>query len=220
MPDIDANIKHRLSGASSTNIRRSLTTRGWYGALRYLDNDAYILMIAVECHVGIAMCVDERKRRNALPIQYYDTIREVNDAIEHAQYEFRAQLPDHPYGPLITKGVSWYGRIKKITLEIFRRENEDCPPDAVLHPNKSYVIVEDAHFVAENVPSNLSEVTMGDCIPTHILSNGQIQGRPANFFQREWFEKPLRASILETAVGADQEEYCCQKCLDACRKVQ
>jgi hypothetical protein len=94
---------------------------------------------ALHCRVGIAMCVDERKRRNALPIQYYDTIREVNDAVEHAQYEFRAQLPDHPYGPLITKGVSWYGRIKKITLEIFRRENEDCPPDAVLHPNKSYV---------------------------------------------------------------------------------
>ncbi|KAK9328617.1 hypothetical protein V1520DRAFT_266453, partial [Lipomyces starkeyi] len=41
-------ISDAVKAMPTSSVAGSLTTRGWEGALRYLDNDEYALMIVVE----------------------------------------------------------------------------------------------------------------------------------------------------------------------------
>ncbi|KAK9238448.1 hypothetical protein V1525DRAFT_110122 [Lipomyces kononenkoae] len=199
-------------------------TRNWDGAIRYLTDEGYILMVAVEvrisqtyeslraaisysvcalhCRVGITMCmcINEGNRGTRAPTQYYSTAQERETAIQQAERQLRTALRDNPYGPLIADGFIWYGRINRVVVETFRLEEGTCPPDTVLEPRQSFAIVEAGQFVGGDVPSSLAELRVGDCIPTHILSGNSIAATPLNFFSQEWFERRFGHSMLENAL--------------------
>ncbi|KAK9241888.1 hypothetical protein V1506DRAFT_549277 [Lipomyces tetrasporus] len=68
-----------------------------------------------------------------------------------------------------------------------------------------WTIVEDGKFIGENVPSNLAEVSLRDCIPAHILNEHGIADIPLNFFNRDWFEGRFSCSMVETAMNRVHE---------------
>ncbi|KAK9312665.1 hypothetical protein V1524DRAFT_438625 [Lipomyces starkeyi] len=224
---LDANIKCRLSYSSemsnTTYIGDSSTTRNWDGALRYRSSEGYILMVAVEvgisqnydslraaisysvcdlhCRVGITMCIDEGQRGPRAPIQYYSTAQERDTAMQQAERQLRTELRNNRYGPLVLNGSTWYGMVKRVVVETFRQEEEDdLSPGTLLDPTQSFAIVEEGRFVGSDVPSNLAELKLEDCIPTHILSANMIAATPLNFFSQEWFEESFGLSKLETAL--------------------
>ncbi|KAK9350899.1 hypothetical protein V1523DRAFT_418381 [Lipomyces doorenjongii] len=226
MPGLDSNIKGRLSSSSdmsnTTIAGDTPTTRNWDGALEYSTAEGDILMVAVEvgisqtyeslraaishsvcalhCRVGITMCVKEGNRGTREPIQYYSTAQEWDTAIQQAERQLWTALRNNPYGPLIANGFICYGRINRVVVETFRQEDDTCPPGTLLEPRQSFVIVEAGQFVGGDVPSNLAELRLGDCIPTHILSGNTIAATPINFFSQEWFERSFGRSMLKTAL--------------------
>ncbi|KAK9323073.1 hypothetical protein V1517DRAFT_321421 [Lipomyces orientalis] len=226
MQGLDSNITDGLyisSDMSNTTYAGvTSTTRNWDGALHYLTDEGYILMVAVEvgisqtyeslraaisysvcalhCRVGITMCINEGNRGTRAPIQYYSTAQERDAAILQAERQLRTALRNNPYGPLIADGFIWYGRINRVVVETFRQEVDTCSPDTLLEPRQSFAIVEAGQFVGGNVPSNLAELQLSDCIPTHILSGNTIAATPVNFFSQEWFERSFCHSMLKTAL--------------------
>ncbi|KAK9325135.1 hypothetical protein V1517DRAFT_254796 [Lipomyces orientalis] len=227
MVGLDANIKGRLSYSSemsnTTYTGDSSTTRNWDGALRYRSSEGYILMVAVEvgmsqtydrlraaisysvsdlhCRVGITMCIDEGHRGPRAPIQYYSTAQERDTAMQQAERQLRTELRNNRYGPLVLNGFTWYGMVKRVVVETFRLEEEDTlSPGTLLDPTQSFAIVEEGRFVGGDVPSNLAELKLEDCIPIHILSGNMIAATPLNFFSQEWFEESFGLSMLETAL--------------------
>ncbi|KAK9431643.1 hypothetical protein V1505DRAFT_290078, partial [Lipomyces doorenjongii] len=199
------------------------TTREWDTALSYTDNDDNdMLMIAIEvgvsqsyeslraaiswsvcalhCRLGIAMSINEGSRGEKPTIRYYDSDSDIDDAIERIRREFRDQLAQNPYGPLVNDGVTWFGRVGSVVLETFRCPDEDCDQETLLDPTKSFTLVRSGAFVGVDIPPNLHEVVLGDCIPSHALSDGQIETRPVNFFRRDWFEAKFRIFMLRYAL--------------------
>ncbi|KAK9374723.1 uncharacterized protein V1513DRAFT_458612 [Lipomyces chichibuensis] len=226
MPGLDANIKRRLISSSDRRHTRdtgdTATTRNWDGALVYRTGEGKTLMVAVEvgvsqtyeslraaisfsvcalrCRVGIAMCINEGDRGTAPAIRYYATRVEKRTAIGEIEHDLDSQLQTHPFGPLKIEEDTWFGEVTSVVLETYRLEDDNSPPETLLNPTQSFTIVENGRFVGEEVPPNLAEITLGDCIPTHVLSGSNIEVTPVNFFHQDWFEDTFRLSMLETAM--------------------
>ncbi|KAK9365187.1 hypothetical protein V1509DRAFT_655677 [Lipomyces kononenkoae] len=212
MPGIDQNIKDGVSiSTERTNTRGgdTSTTRNWDGALIYRAPEGKTLMVAVEvglsqtyeslkaaisfsvcalrCRVGIVMSINEG-HRCSVPTRLA--------AIQEIEHDLDSQLQPSPFGPLRIKEEIWFGRIAKVVLETYRLDDEPSPPDgAILDPKQSFV-----RKIGAGLGTNLAEITIRDCIPSHILTGNNIEATPVNFFQRNWFEKTFRDSMIDTAM--------------------
>ncbi|KAK9240742.1 hypothetical protein V1525DRAFT_423661 [Lipomyces kononenkoae] len=186
-------MKSWLSWYSEQTSTRGLTTRGWDGAFRYQQGNRSTLMIAVEvdvsqanerlraaiswsvcalhCPLGIAMSIREGGSGKMPDMLYYPSVQVAENAFHDAEEEFRRQLTQSPYGSL-------YGRLRHVIRETYRSPDDSTVPGTLLNPSQSFVIVEDGEFVGEQVPPNLREVVLGDCIPSHILSGEEIMATP------------------------------------------
>ncbi|KAK9312318.1 hypothetical protein V1524DRAFT_260332 [Lipomyces starkeyi] len=118
---------------------------------------------------------------------------------------------------VLTAGQGWRDLVwarRNVALETFRHP-DICARETVLRPTQSFTLVRRGDYVGGNMPPDLHEVVMGDCIPTHILSNGQIESTPVNYFRRNCFESKFRALMLQTALKhvysktVVQNESCC-----------
>ncbi|KAK9490953.1 hypothetical protein V1508DRAFT_457419 [Lipomyces doorenjongii] len=169
---MDDAIADGLSLDCGTTSTKLSTTRAWDSALLYTEDDDETLMIAVEvgfsqtyeslraaiswcvcalrCRLGIAMSIHEEKRRC------------------RAKEAFRRQIVDCPFGPLVWNGMSWMGKISSVEIQTFRApEEETYIPETLLNPTQSFVhSLSDGQFVGGDVPSNLHEIVLGDCIPS------------------------------------------------------
>ncbi|KAK9357587.1 hypothetical protein V1504DRAFT_398507, partial [Lipomyces starkeyi] len=176
---------------------RGLTTRAADGTLRYHEGNCSTLMIAVE--VGVSQSYDslnpEGSRGEGTHIRYYASIEEANAAAGEAEDEFRQQLLQHPYGPLVRCGATWFGGVRQVVLETYRRDDESAA-ETLLEPQQSFT--QNGEFVGHNISPNLREVVLGDCIPSHLLNGQEVQAVPVNFFYREWFEK-FQDFMVQTA---------------------
>ncbi|KAK9317845.1 hypothetical protein V1522DRAFT_409072 [Lipomyces starkeyi] len=240
-PGLDENITDLLSIATDMknveDIGDTSTTRNWDGALRYLTREesgsSHILMIAVEvgfaqtyaslraaisfsacalrCRVGIAMCINEGERANRPSQKYYATAEEKRAAIQDVEHVLRSQLQANPFGPLTVGNDTWFGKVTTVVLETYRLQDDTPPPDTILSPTHSYTIVDDGGFVGGQVPANLAEITLRDCIPTHILSGNNIEATPVNFLHHDWFEDSFSSAMLETAMVRVKEKYIVQR---------
>ncbi|KAK9358990.1 hypothetical protein V1504DRAFT_441705 [Lipomyces starkeyi] len=209
---IDVKVRCGLSLATERTNARGLTTRGWDGALLYRDGNRSTLMIAVEVGVSQAyeslraaiswsVCALHCRLGIALYLAHCITrLQEGNATFHEAEEDFRRQLRQRPFGPLEKDGVTWYGRVRQVILETYRTQDEDTPPETLLHPSQSFKIVQDGEFVGDVVPPSLQEVVGGDCIPSHILNGEEIIATPVNFFRREWFEGTFQDAMVESAV--------------------
>ncbi|KAK9428015.1 hypothetical protein V1505DRAFT_316571 [Lipomyces doorenjongii] len=226
IPGIDQSIKYGVSTSSDSRNTRDTgdtsTTRNWDGALMYRTREGETLMVAVEvgvsqtyeslraaisfsvcalrCRVGIAMSMNEGDRGTAPTIRYYDTRQEKLATIREIEHDLDSQLQTNPFGPLRIGEEIWFGKVNKVVLEIYRLEDETSPPEALLDPKRSFTIVENGQWAGDEVPPNLAEITIRDCIPTHILTGNNIEATPVNFFQQDWFESTFRCSMLKTAM--------------------
>ncbi|KAK9481758.1 hypothetical protein V1527DRAFT_416349 [Lipomyces starkeyi] len=218
---ISSEIRDRVTLATEMDNTRGRTTRGWDGAIQYRERARATWMIAVEvgvsqsyeslraaiswsvcalhCRLGIAMCILEQRRRATPDPRDYSSIEEENAAVDEAEEDFRRQLTERPYGPLIRDGVTWFGRVQKVILETYRIPDEGFLPETLLQPSRSFTIVEDGEFVGGDVPPNLREVVLGDCIPDHVLTEEAIVDTPVNFFRRDWFEELFWDGMVRTA---------------------
>ncbi|KAK9319200.1 hypothetical protein V1517DRAFT_60194 [Lipomyces orientalis] len=220
-PGLSSEISNRVYQWAEMGNTRGRTTRGWDGAIQYREGNRTTLMIAVEvgvsqsyeslraaiswsvcalrCRLGIAMCIREQGRGEAPDPPQYSSIQEENAAVDEAEEDFRHQLTERPYGPLVRDGVTWFGRLERVVLETYRAPDENITESMVLDPSRSFTIVEDGEFVGGDVPPNLQEVVLGDCIPDHILDGDEIVARPVKFFRRDWFEAQFQAGMVRTA---------------------
>ncbi|KAK9245975.1 hypothetical protein V1506DRAFT_575861 [Lipomyces tetrasporus] len=201
---------------------RHIHNKNWDGALKYLTSEGETFMVAVKvglsqtyaslraaisfsvcalrCRVGIALCINEGNRGTTPTTRYYGTREEKRAAIQEVERILRSQLQTNPFGPLNIGEDTWFGEVASVVLEIYRLEDETLAPETLLDPTQSFMIVEDGLFVGAEVPPNLAEITLGDCIPTHILSGNNIEGTPVNFFHQDWFEDTFRFAMLRTAM--------------------
>ncbi|KAK9249901.1 hypothetical protein V1507DRAFT_477333 [Lipomyces tetrasporus] len=218
---LSSEVSRGFTLSTETGNTRGRTTRGWDGAMLYQEGDRETLMIAVEvgvsqsyeslraaiswcvcalyCRLGIAMCIHEQRRGDTPDPPQYSSIQEEVAAVGEAEEDFRRQLTERPYGPLVRDGVTWFGRIQRVVLETYRAPDASITESMILDPSRSFTIVEDGEFVGGDVPPNLQEVVLGDCIPEHILDGDAIVARPVNFFRRDWFEARFRAGMVRTA---------------------
>ncbi|KAK9326780.1 hypothetical protein V1520DRAFT_358640 [Lipomyces starkeyi] len=218
---ISSEVGDGLTLSTESGNTRGRTTRGWDGVIEYQEPNRSSLMIAVEvgvsqsyeslraaiswsvcalhCRLGIVICIREQGRRQTPHPLQYSSIQVENAAVDEAEQDFRRQLMERPYGPLVRDGVTWFGRIKRVVLETYRIPDEDVLPETLLQPSRSFTIVEEGEFVGGDVPPNLQEVVLGDCIPDHILSGEAIVATPVNFFRRAWFEAQFKEGMVSTA---------------------
>ncbi|KAK9349705.1 hypothetical protein V1523DRAFT_163964 [Lipomyces doorenjongii] len=201
---MDDAIADGLSLDSDTTSTKGSTTRAWDSALLYTEDDDETLMIAVEvgfsqtyeslraaiswcvcalrCRLGIAMSIHEEKRVMPLQVQYHASWHDADTVVAEAKEAFRRQMVDCPFGPLVWNGMSWMGKISSVEIQTFRApEEETYIPETLLNPTQSFIVISDGQFVGGDVPSNLHEIVLGDCIPSHILSDGEVETRPVNF---------------------------------------
>ncbi|KAK9244184.1 hypothetical protein V1506DRAFT_554858 [Lipomyces tetrasporus] len=232
-PGLNTNIRSGLSVANdmrnTEDTGDTSTTRNWDGALRYLTEEetgpSHTLMIAVEslraaisfsvcaprCRVGIAMCITEGNRGTPSSPKYYTAPKEKRAAVREAEHVLRSQLRAYPFGPLKIAEDTWFGKITSVVLETYRLEDETSPQDTLLDPTQSFTIVDNGRFVGGEVPSNLAEITLGDCIPTHILSGNNIEATAVNFFHRDWFERSFCSAMFQTAMERIKDKYQVQR---------
>ncbi|KAK9314887.1 hypothetical protein V1524DRAFT_470740 [Lipomyces starkeyi] len=202
LPGLDANIKNHIYLSSErsnlTNSGDTFIARNWDGAIRNRSLEGHTKIIAVEvgvsqtyeslrtaisysvcalrCSLDIAMCISDGNRKK-------------DAAIEQAERDMKAQVRNNLYGPLILSGFTM------VILETFRKSDEICQLNTLLDPTQSlYVIVEDGRYIGE------AELTLGDCIPTHILTGNNIKATHLNFLEEEWFQESFQIAIVETAV--------------------
>ncbi|KAK9369323.1 hypothetical protein V1509DRAFT_652454 [Lipomyces kononenkoae] len=210
--EISSEITDRINQATVTGNTRGRTTRGWDGAILYQEPNRSSLMIVVEigvsqayeslraaiswsvcalrCRLGILMCIREHGPQQTREPLQYSSIQEENDDVGVSEEDFRRQLMERPYGPLVRNGV---------VLETYRLPDGNILPETLLQPSRSFTIAEGGEFVGGDVPANLQEVVLGDCIPDHILSGGTIVATPVNFFRQTWFETQFHDGIVRTA---------------------
>ncbi|KAK9377528.1 uncharacterized protein V1513DRAFT_456367 [Lipomyces chichibuensis] len=232
---ISADIRRRVRQATditkTSRAGRGLTIREWDGALRYLvnDDDEKNLMVAFEvgvsqsyrslqeaiswcvcalhCRLGIAMCLNEGPRGAKSDVQYFANEEEAAAAIQQARNELRHQLRQNPFGPLVRDGITWFGKLEKVVIEAFRCEDANCRPGTLLYPTRSFVVIRDGQSSPEDIPPNLGEVVLGDCVPSHVLNGHEILATPIDFFQKSWVEANIRSAILETAVERVKNKF-------------
>ncbi|KAK9322265.1 hypothetical protein V1517DRAFT_140603 [Lipomyces orientalis] len=157
---MDDEIAGGLSLDSDTTNTEGSTTRAWDSALFYTEDDDETLMIAVEvgfsqtyeslraaiswcvcalrCRLGIAMNIREEKLEEPLQVQHYASRHKVDNAIAEAKEEFRRQVVDSPFGPLVWKRVRWMGKISSVELQTFCAPDESYIPETLLHPTQSF----------------------------------------------------------------------------------
>ncbi|KAK9368098.1 hypothetical protein V1509DRAFT_624247 [Lipomyces kononenkoae] len=222
---ISEDIRRRLTASTDVTKHRiggRLTIREWDGALEYMDDDKKLKTMVVfevgvsqsyrslqeaiswqvcslHCRLGIAMYLHERPRRTNSYIQYYASEDAAVVAIQQAVDDLSIQVQEHPYGPLERNGVSWFGALEKVIIETFRCEAEHAPPGTLLYPSQSFVVITDGQSWPDDIPPNLREVVLGDCIPSYVLSGNEILNTPINFFQKSWVEAKISSAILSTA---------------------
>ncbi|KAK9386711.1 hypothetical protein V1515DRAFT_645078 [Lipomyces mesembrius] len=136
--------------------------------------------------LGISMCIKERDRGTTPTIRYYATREEKRAAIQEVERTLQAQLQANPFGPL---------EIGEDTLNPGSEKSRVYPPqsDAVIYDCRK------GRIYWGEVPPNLAEITIGDCIPTHVLTGNNIEATPVHFFQQDWFENTFCFAMLETA---------------------
>ncbi|KAK9243831.1 hypothetical protein V1506DRAFT_555120 [Lipomyces tetrasporus] len=196
-----------LRGGISADIRPSCIIHvGVSQSYRSLQEAISWCVCALHCRLGIAMCLDEGPRGAKSDVQYYANEEEAAAAILQATNELRLQLRQNPFGPLVRNGVTWFGTLEKVVIETFRCENANCPPGTLLYPTRSFVVIRDGQSGAEDIPPNLGEVVLGDCVPSHVLSGDEILATPIDFFQKSWIDAKIRSAILETAVERIENE--------------
>ncbi|KAK9326501.1 hypothetical protein V1520DRAFT_300806 [Lipomyces starkeyi] len=222
---ISETIREGITRSTDTTKRTDtddgLTIREWDGAISYAFNDDKTLMVAFEvglsqtyrslraaiswcvcvlhCRLGIAMNIIEKDRGERPSVRFYACEQERNATVQQARDELRLQLRQHPFGPLEWNNITWFGILRKVVIETFRNEDPNCRPGSLLEPTQSFVIVRDGRFSGEDVPPNLNEIVLGDCVPNHVLSGSEIVTAPLDFFRRSWFDAKIRSAILETA---------------------
>ncbi|KAJ8103756.1 hypothetical protein POJ06DRAFT_264586 [Lipomyces tetrasporus] len=210
---ISLEIASGLNNEYDSETTMNNTTRASDAALLYWEGDLAVSesydsmrpaiswsVCALRCSLGLAMCIREETRGRRPPRRFYASFEEANAAVDEARHDFYHQLNQHPYGPLERDGVTWFGRVRLVVLETFRRQDEHCTPETLLEPSQSFTLVENGEYVAQNISPNLQEVVLGDCIPSHLLNNQHLEATPVNFFQREWFETQFRGSMVRTAI--------------------
>ncbi|KAK9246186.1 hypothetical protein V1506DRAFT_536103 [Lipomyces tetrasporus] len=158
---ISLEIASGLNNEYDSETTMNNTTRASDGALLYWEGDRATLMIAVEvavsqsydsmraaiswsvcalrCSLGLAMCIREGTRGRRPSRRFYASFEEANAAVDEARQDFYHQLNQHPYGPLERDGVTWFGRVRLVVLETFRRQDEHCTPETLLEPSQSFV---------------------------------------------------------------------------------
>ncbi|KAK9344173.1 hypothetical protein V1522DRAFT_437654 [Lipomyces starkeyi] len=202
-PLLQASVQ-KSPNKSNRYTSHGLTTRAWDGALQYREGSRLTLMIAVE--VGVSKSYDSLQAAISWSVcalrchTYYASIEEAEAAVEQSEDDFQRQLLQHPYGPLERYGVTWFGKVHKVVLETYRREDENCLPETLFEPSQSFTIVENGEYVGHDVSPNLRELVLTDCIPSHLLSGRDIRATPVNFFYQEWFESEFQASMVSTAI--------------------
>ncbi|KAK9384172.1 hypothetical protein V1515DRAFT_618221 [Lipomyces mesembrius] len=190
-------VSELLYGVSISNDRRNTrdtgdtsTTRNWMGktlmvAVENLRAAISFSVCALRCRVGIAMSINEGDRGIAPAIRYYDTVEEKLAAIREIEDDLGSQLQTNPFGPLRIGEESWSGKVTKVVLETYQ---------TLLNPKQSF------KMGGDEVPPNLTVITIGDFILTHILTGNNIEAAPVNFFQQDWFEDTFRFAMLATAM--------------------
>ncbi|KAK9486472.1 hypothetical protein V1527DRAFT_495750 [Lipomyces starkeyi] len=190
------------SGLNTESDSRTTMNRASDGTLLYWEGNRATLMIAVEiavsqaydsmraaiswsvsalhCRLGLAMCISEESRGRRPPSRFYPSLEKANATVDEARYHFYHQLIQHPYGPLERDGVTWFGRVTLV----------HCTPETLLEPSQSFTLVENGEYVAQIISPNLREVVLGDCIPTHLLSNQHMEATPTQF----------KGSMVRTAI--------------------
>ncbi|KAK9321277.1 hypothetical protein V1517DRAFT_368506 [Lipomyces orientalis] len=182
-------IREGLIRSSSTTKRKNtddgLTIREWDGAISYAFNGDETLMVAFE--VGVSQT--SKSLRAAISWCYYKTSQEQSAALQQARDRLRLQSLQHPFGPLEWNGFTWFGKLRKVIIETFRNDDLNCPAGTILEPSHSFVSHEftmpiggHGRFAGEDVPPNLREVVLGDCVPSHVLSDDEIVTTPLDFF--------------------------------------
>ncbi|KAK9236638.1 hypothetical protein V1525DRAFT_406404 [Lipomyces kononenkoae] len=153
---------------STRDIGIGRTTRDWDAALHFVEGYRANLMIAAEvtvsqsqislpraisrslgtldCPVGLAMVITEHRRRDAFLTRYFGSFAEAQSVIAKYEAEFHGQLATTPYGPLGRDGVVWFGSVRKLLLETYRRPEEDCPADTLLEPSQEIVRGDDSLY--------------------------------------------------------------------------
>ncbi|KAK9327470.1 hypothetical protein V1520DRAFT_46523 [Lipomyces starkeyi] len=159
--EVTRNLRSDSDSRSVGYTSRGLTTRAWDGALQYREGVRLTLMIAVEvgvsqsydslraaiswsvcalrCRLGLAMSISEGSRGETPRMRYYASIEEANAAAGEAEEDFNRQLTQHPYGPLVRFGVTWFGRVRHVVLESYRQRDEESMPETLLEPSQSFV---------------------------------------------------------------------------------
>ncbi|KAK9320029.1 hypothetical protein V1517DRAFT_310200 [Lipomyces orientalis] len=215
-------LTHSTDTTKRSNTDDGLTIREWDGAISYAFNGDETLMVAFEvgvsqtskslraaiswcvcalqCRLGIAMNIIEHDRGERPTVQYYTTSQEQSAALQQARDRLRLQSLQHPFGPLEWNGFTWFGKLRKVIIETFRNDDLNYPAGTILEPSHSFVIVRHGRFTGQDVPPNLREVVLGDCVPSHVLSDDEIVTTPLDFFRRSWFEAKIRGAILKTAI--------------------
>ncbi|KAK9323834.1 hypothetical protein V1517DRAFT_366526 [Lipomyces orientalis] len=204
MQALDSNIKDCLSMSlpvsNTAYAGRTCITRNWDSALLYVTDEGFILMVAVE--VGISQIYEGPRAAISYSVcaLHCRVGITVDAAIQQAERQLRTALRNNPYGPLIADGFIWYGWISRAVVETLRYPEDTCPPDTLLESRQSFAIVDAGQFVGGNVPSNLAELRLADCIPTHILIGNTIAATPVHFFSQEWFARSFGHAMLENAL--------------------
>jgi hypothetical protein len=165
---LSEDVKDRLTLATEMGNTRGRTTRGWDGTLEFQEGNRGILMIAVEvgvsqayeslraaiswsvcalhCRLGIAMCIRE-ERRGETPDLHWSSLEEENAAVAEAEEDFRHQLTEHPYGPLVRDGITWFGGVRQVILETYRVQHVDLQAGMLLDPSRQSFVSDGRSWV-------------------------------------------------------------------------
>ncbi|KAK9365081.1 hypothetical protein V1509DRAFT_650004 [Lipomyces kononenkoae] len=228
---IAAYISGQLQSSSAETFTQDSgqgrTTREWDTALYFRQGTSFTLMIAVEvavsqshtslqraiswsicaldCPLGITLSITELRRQpGAIRTMYFSSLGEAKSIMAEYEAEFQRQLGSHPYGPLEHDGVVWFGNVRRVLLDTYRKPEDDCSPDTLLAPCQEITLVADGEYVGHAISENLEDFVLGDCVPSHLLQSRQsrqIRQIPINFFQRQWFEEEFKGAMVRTALS-------------------
>ncbi|KAK9387141.1 hypothetical protein V1515DRAFT_535973, partial [Lipomyces mesembrius] len=140
--------------------------------------------LCVDCTtcLGIAMFIHEENGANRFPCSTEPRHTILRPRLRKPKKSSSDNLLGSPYGPLVWNEVTWMGKISRVELATYRRlQEENYTPETLLRFTRSFL----CRFVGGDVPPNLHELVLGDYIPSHILTDGVVEARPLNFFERE-----------------------------------
>ncbi|KAK9235753.1 hypothetical protein V1525DRAFT_347657 [Lipomyces kononenkoae] len=220
---IAAYISGQLQSSSAETFTQDSgqgrTTREWDTALYFRQGTSFTLMIAVEvavsqshtslqraiswsicaldCPLGITLSITELRRQPvAIRTMCCSSLGEAKSIMAEYEAEFQTQLGSHPYGPLEHDGVVWFGNVRRVLLETYRKPEDECSPDTLLAPCQEIASASD---IIQYTSAN--NFVLGDCVPSHLLQSLQIRQIPINFFQRQWFEEEFQGAMVRTTIS-------------------